>query len=32
MEFVLLHGKREVSKAMKTGSARHAKLEEEVYI
>lgn len=30
MEFVLLVGKRKVSKAMKKGSARHAKLEEEV--
>lgn len=32
MEFVLLVGKRKVSKAMKKGSARHAKLEEEVRI
>lgn len=30
MEFVLLHAKRKTNKAMKTGSARHAKLEEEV--
>ncbi|XP_065628282.1 exonuclease V, chloroplastic isoform X2 [Quercus suber] len=30
MEFVLLHAKRRTNKAMKTGSARHAKLEEEV--
>ncbi|KAK9939920.1 hypothetical protein M0R45_016600 [Rubus argutus] len=30
IEFVLLHGKRKVRKAMKTGSSRHAKLEEEV--
>lgn len=29
MEFVLL-GKRKINKAMKKGSARHAKLEEEV--
>ena len=31
MEFVLLHAKRRTNKAMKIGSARHAKLEEEVH-
>ncbi|XVF19498.1 hypothetical protein REPUB_Repub11eG0115700 [Reevesia pubescens] len=30
MEFVLLFGKRKISKAMKAGQARHVKLEEEV--
>ncbi|XVE59774.1 hypothetical protein DITRI_Ditri05aG0074100 [Diplodiscus trichospermus] len=30
MEFTLLFGKRKISKAMKAGKARHAKLEEEV--
>ncbi|KAF5751527.1 hypothetical protein HS088_TW02G00541 [Tripterygium wilfordii] len=30
MEFTLLFGKREVNEAMKAGSVRHAKLEEEV--
>lgn len=32
MEFVLLLGKPKATKAMKAGSARHAKLEEEVYL
>ncbi|KAK9168983.1 hypothetical protein Syun_001123 [Stephania yunnanensis] len=30
MEFVLLHGKPKVTRAMKAGSDRHVKLEEEV--
>lgn len=34
MEFVLLgrFGKRKITNAMRKGSARHAKLEEEVYL
>lgn len=31
MEYFLDLGKPEATKAMKAGSARHAKLEEEVY-
>lgn len=31
MEFVLLLGKQKRTQAMKSGSFRHAKLEEEVY-
>ena len=31
MEYILLRGKRKPNKAMKAGSARHKKLEEEVH-
>jgi hypothetical protein len=31
MEFILLRGKRKTNKAMKAGSARHTKPEEEVH-